>query len=283
MSIESLIRFGPAGIPIQCKGTSTLDGVRCCAELGLQAMEMQFVRGVRMKEEQAAEIKKAATELDMSLSSHAPYFINLCSNKEETIKNSFKYIYDAARMTYLAGGSITAIHPGYYQELSKEEAYKIAKKRFEEIAEKLKQEKIKCFLGAENVGKKSQFGGLEEVLRLANEIDLIKPVIDCSHLVARQDFPLKTELDYQKLFALLEKQLGDYVRHFHFQFQEVNYTDKGERNHLALGTNNEPPYKPLIKVLAENGYSGTIICESPKQEFDALKMQEEFYRLRKKL
>ncbi|MBS3067513.1 TIM barrel protein [Candidatus Micrarchaeota archaeon] len=271
-----LVRFGPAGIPMQCKGTSTLDGVQCCAELGLKAMEMSFVRGVRMRDEMAAEIKKTATKLDISLSSHAPYFINLCSSEEKTVKNSLRHIYEASRATFLAGGSITAIHPGFYQGKSKEDAYNLAKKRFQEVAQQLRQEKIKCYLGAENVGKKSQFGGFEEILKLANEIDMIKPVIDCSHLVARGDFPLKNENDYRKLFAILEKELGDYVRHFHFQFQEVEYSEKGERNHVALGTNNDPPYKPLMKVIAENSYAGTIISESPWPDVDAKIMQEEY-------
>ncbi len=277
-----LVRFGPAGIPMQCKGTSTLDGVQCCADLGLTAMEMSFVRGVRLRDEMAAEIKKAATKLDISLSSHAPYFINLCSSDEKIVKNSLRHIYEAARATFLAGGSITAIHPGFYQGRSKEDAYKIAKKRFKDAAQQLKQEKISCYLGAENVGKKSQFGGFDEVLKLATEIKAIKPVIDCSHLVARGDFPLKNEDDYRKLFTILEKELGDYVKHFHFQFQEVEYSEKGERNHVALGTNNEPPYKPLMKVIAEHAYAGTIISESPQPDIDAKKMQEEYDRLKKK-
>ena len=37
-----------------------------------------------------------------------------------------------------------------------------------------------------------------------------------------------------------------------------------------------------MKVLAENGYSGTIICESPNIEKDALKMQKEFEILSRK-
>ncbi|MFA5077796.1 MAG: deoxyribonuclease IV, partial [Candidatus Micrarchaeia archaeon] len=56
----------------------------------------------------------------------------------------------------------------------------------------------------------------------------------------------------------------------------INYSEKGELNHLPLGSNNEPPFRPLIKVIAENGYSGTIICESPKIEIDALLMQKEY-------
>jgi endonuclease IV len=33
-----------------------------------------------------------------------------------------------------------------------------------------------------------------------------------------------------------------------------------------------------MKVLAENGYSGTIICETPRLDIDALAMKSEFVR-----
>ncbi|MFA6530716.1 MAG: TIM barrel protein [Candidatus Micrarchaeia archaeon] len=278
--MQGEIRFGPAGIPIQCEG-STVEGVECCSKLGLTAMEMEFVRGVRMKEEQAKEVRKKAQELDISLSSHAPYYVNLCSLEEEKIANSKRNIFQSAQATEWAGGRITVFHPGYYQELSKEEAYKVAKKNLVEIGETLKSHKINVILGAETVGKKSQFGGFNECIKLSEELDFIQPVIDFSHLHARRDFNILSEEQYQQIFSTLEKHLGDYVRHFHSHFSEINYSDKGELNHLALGTNGEPPLTPLLNVLAENGYSGTIICETPKIELDSLKMKKEYENILK--
>ena len=280
---DKKIRFGPAGVPIQCEGTSTIEGVACCSKIGLDAMEMEFVRGVRLKDDQAKKIKKIAEEKDIVLSSHAPYFVNLCSKKEETKSNSKRHIYQAANATFLAGGRITVFHPGYYQDLNKEEAYTTAKKNLQEIQEKLDQNNIKCILGAETVGKRSQFGGLDEVIRLSKDLENLEPCIDFSHLVARGDFPLKEEQDYRKLFAYLEKELGDYVKHFHSHFQEVEYTDAGEKKHAVLGSTHEPPYKPFMKVLAENDYSGVIISESPQIDFDAIKMRDQYYENLKKL
>ncbi|MEK6982184.1 MAG: TIM barrel protein [Candidatus Micrarchaeota archaeon] len=280
--LDTKIRFGPAGVPTRSKGRSTLEGIECCAEIGLDAMEIEFVRGVKMGETLSANVKKLATKKEIKLSSHAPYYINLCSIKEETIENTKRNLFESAKATYLCGGRITVFHSGYYQELSKEDAYQIAKKRLNEINEQLKQNNIKCVLGAETVGKKSQFGGLDEVIRLSQELENVQPVIDFSHLVARADFPLKTEEDYSRLFSKLEKELPDYLKHFHSHFQEVNYSDKGELNHLILGTKDEPPYKPFIKVIKENGYSGVVICESPIIETDALKMKEYYDSLKGK-
>ncbi len=270
------IRFGPAGIPIQCEGKGTLEGVKCCSELGLAAMEMEFVQGVRMKEDTAAEIAKTAGPLDISLSSHAPYYVNLCTSDPLKLANTKRHIVTSARITSLAGGTITVFHPGFYQKLSPEEAYKAAKTNLKAIEEELKGLGVKIRLGAETVGKKGAFGGLKENIRLAQELDMVVPALDFAHLHARGDFRIRGEDDYRAIFALLEKELGDYVKRFHCHFSEINYSDKGERNHLVLGSNGEPPYKPFMKVLAESGYSGTVICETPKLDIDALTLQREF-------
>lgn len=275
------IRFGPAGIPIQCDGRSTLEGVKCCAQLGLRAMEMEFVQGVRLKEKDAEIIGKVAEEVDVCLSSHAPYFINFCSKEKIKVANSIRNLFQSAVITAAARGRITVFHPGFYQKQSPEEAYAAAKKNLLEAYEKIRSAKAgKVILGAETVGKKSAFGGFHEVVRLAAELDFVQPVLDFAHMHARRDFLIRNEEDYRRIFGILENELGDYVNHFHSHFSEIKYSDKGELSHLPLGTNNEPPIEPLLRVVAENGYSGAIICETPKLDMDAQKMQKIYERLR---
>ena len=274
--MEKRIRFGPAGIPLQGNAKSTLEGVRSCAELGLSAMEMEFVQGVRMKEESAAVVRQAATELDISLSSHAPYYVNLCTKDGQKLTNTRRHILSSARVTAAAGGNITVFHPGFYQGMTKEEAFSEARKNLRGIEEELKAQGLKIRLGAETVGKKSAFGGLEENIKLAQGLEMVEPAIDFAHLHARGDFRISSEDDYRRIFSLLETELGDYVKRFHCHFSEINYNDKGERNHYPLGTNNEPPFRPFMKMLAESGYRGTVICETPKMDFDAQTMKAEF-------
>ncbi|MFH1221584.1 MAG: TIM barrel protein [Candidatus Micrarchaeota archaeon] len=275
------VRFGPAGVPIQCDDTSTLSGVKCCAELQLDAMEMEFVQGVKLKEEDALEIGAVAKNLDISLSSHAPYFINFCS--EEKAEISCRNLLHAARITHAARGRITVFHPGFYQKQTPADAYATAKKQLTEAHEQIKAAgAADVILGAETVGKKTAFGGFEENVRLSQELGFVQPVLDFAHIHARGDVRLKSEEDYQHIFTVLEKQLGDYVQHFHAHFSEVSYSDKGEQYHLPLGTKNEPPLEPLLKVLAENGYGGTIICETPKIDFDAQLMKRMYEQQVKK-
>jgi deoxyribonuclease-4 len=279
MAGERGIRFGPAGIPIQCSGSSTLEGVRCCHGLGLGAMEMEFVRGVRLAERAAGEVAKAAEELDISISSHALYYVNFCSKDEAKMANSRRHLFESAKATHLSGGRITVFHPGFYQKLAPQEAYAIAKRELAGLVERLKQHGIKTVLGAETVGKKSAFGSIYENIKLAQELEQVEPVPDFAHLLARGDFPCRGADDYRRLLGMVERELPGWTKHMHCHFSEINYSDKGELNHLPLGTNNEPPWKALIEVLAENGYRGTIICETPKLDIDALAMQKRYQDL----
>jgi deoxyribonuclease-4 len=57
-----MITFGPAGIPLSCKGRTVRDGIIYTRNLELDAMEVQFVRGIRMTEEEAVKVRLTAQE-----------------------------------------------------------------------------------------------------------------------------------------------------------------------------------------------------------------------------
>jgi len=273
---KQLVRFASAGVPIRCEG-GNLEAVECSRKLGLGALELEFVRGVKMKEASARAVAASAAKNDVLISSHAPYYVNCCTQEREKVASTIRHIFSSAQVTEWCGGTITVFHPGYYQKLSKEDAFRAAKKVLLMIKVKMDAAKVKCVLGAETVGKKSAFGGLDEVIRLHEELGFVWPVLDFAHLLARGDFPCKTEEEYHKLFQTVEKRIPGYGKNFHSHFSSIEYTDKGERNHLPISAN-VPPYKPLMKMLAENGIAGRIVCESPRLEFDAIEMQKEYLK-----
>ncbi|MCW1309880.1 MAG: deoxyribonuclease IV, partial [Candidatus Nanoarchaeia archaeon] len=69
-----MIKLGPAGKPIGFKG-NFLDCTLYLKEIGLNAVEVQFVRQVWMNEKQAIEFGEKAKVNGISVSVHAPYFI----------------------------------------------------------------------------------------------------------------------------------------------------------------------------------------------------------------
>ncbi len=269
--------FGPAGIPIACQG-GTLDGVRTVAELKLGAMEVEFVRGVHMGPEPARAVGAEAKQLNVSLSCHAPYWINCCARTKEKLARSVRNIVDTVKAAHLLGARIIVFHPGYYMDRPASECAVLTKQTLTMALEQMHSLGInEVLLGPELMGKGSQFGSLDEIIALAADLPQTAPVIDFAHYHARGNGVIKNEDDYATIFNKLETALGKKaVTNFHAHFSEIEYTDKGERRHLELGTTNEPPVKPLLKLCAEQGYSGTIICETPLLEQDALRMQRIF-------
>lgn len=74
-----MIWIGTGGAPISSKSGSTLSGIERIHELGLNAMQVEFVHGVNMGLDLAKEVGKLAKKLKVQLSIHAPYYINLAS------------------------------------------------------------------------------------------------------------------------------------------------------------------------------------------------------------
>ena len=71
----SNIKFGPAGLGGVKEAIANLKKYK---RLGLEACEIAFTYGVYIKTQiEAEEIGKAAEKLEISLSIHAPYYINL--------------------------------------------------------------------------------------------------------------------------------------------------------------------------------------------------------------
>jgi deoxyribonuclease IV len=271
------MRFGPAGIPLAVEG-DTLEGLEYTAKIGLRAYEVEFVRGVHMGGEKARELGKRARELDVSLSCHGPYWINCAARDKLKIARSIHNIMDSARVMQAMGGGVVVFHPAFYMERDKNEVYKQVKATLEQVVEKVKSERLdKILLGLETSGKPTQFGTAEENSRLASELPQTIPVIDFAHLHAVKNGWIKGKEQYREIFEVVEHNFpGDYLKHFHSHYSNIEYTIKGERRHLEFSPFGEPPFQPLAELIVENGYGGTIICETPLLEQDALRLQEIF-------
>lgn len=269
----SKIFLGPAGIGIDCKGRSTPEGIRCAHDVGLNAFEVEFVRGVKMSAELAKQCGAVARELDMKLSVHAPYYINLASAEKEKITASMKRILDSVERGHWMGAEVVVFHPGYYGKRAKDEVFEMTKSACEEIIEKMKARGwTDVKLGLETTGKHSAFGTLDELVKLCKKIGTkyAVPVIDFAHMYARGG----GKIDYAQVLDTI-KPLK--LKHLHSHFSNINYSDAGELNHLVL--NGAPAFKPLAKEILKRKLDITIISESPILERDSLKMKGVFEKL----
>jgi deoxyribonuclease-4 len=264
------IYLGPAGIPTVSKGGSTLDGIKTVKDLGLNSMEIEFVRGVKMGNDLAKQAGKLAKDLNISLSIHAPYFINLCNPAKS--EESEKRILQSCERAFYLGAKTVVFHPGYYGGLAKEKAYQLVKKSCSFMASYIKNKGWDVFLGLETTGKVSQFGTLDENIRISQEVKGCVPVVDWSHIFARN----VGKINYREVIQKLED-LG--FDHYHTHFSGIEYTIRGERNHMIID-HNKPPFKPLAEALLKSKLKSiTIISESPILEQDSLKMKKIFESL----
>ena len=279
-----MIRFGPAGIPIGTPGKAgTAEGIAYCREIGLGAMEVEFVHGVKMGEPAARACGEAARKSDVLLSCHAPYYINCCAKEDLKLDGSVRHIVSTAQAAFWLGATPIVIHPGFYMGRPAAECRKMVISTFQRCLDNMETRKIiGVQLGAELTGKKSAYGSLDEIIDLSHEFGSkqVVPVIDFAHYHAREA-RLKTQEDYARVLEQVEKRLGsDATKNFHCHFSGIEIIEAGEKNHLPIAVNS-PPFEPLARAWVENGWEGKAICESPLIERDALEMQKTYKKLQK--
>jgi deoxyribonuclease-4 len=250
------IRIGPAGT-----GGSSLEALQELKELGLDAVEIEFVRGVKMSNELAKKIGQENKKTKLVLSVHAPYYINLASEDKAKIDASKKRILDSCERGHHMGAKCIVFHAAYYGKLSPEECFQIVKKAVLDMQTVIKKKGWDVVLCPETTGKRSQFGDVDELLRLSRETGC-GICIDFAHLEARYN----KEYDYREV---VKKVKG--VKHLTAHFSGIEYTAKGERRHIPTDFKKA---KKLLDALKKEGLSITVICESPDTWGDALKMKE---------
>jgi len=268
------IFLGPAGIPTVAEDRTTEGGIKKVSELGLNCIEIEFVRNVYLNQKKAEEVGKLAKELNIQLTVHAPYFINLLSDKKSTIEASKKRILESLDRAERMGAKAVVVHAAYYGNLSKEEAFEKMKSVTEEIFDEMKKIGInKTLLAYETMAKESQFADLDELLKLMKEMKSkqLSICVDFAHLYARNN----GKIDYPNILEKL-KDFDHVYSHFSNMKYNVN-TKKFVDVHVPM--NSHPPFEPLAEEILKRKMNITIISESPVLEQDSLKMLQIFKKL----
>lgn len=273
------IKFGTAGVPFSSKESSTEAGIIRVRELGMEAMEVEFVQGVRMKEEKAHRTGAVAERERIALSCHAPYYINLNSAEADKVTASKSRILQTARIGKILGAKSIIFHPAFYGGDTSDTVLAKVVTELLEVREELDKEGNDVILRPETTGKPSQFGDLKETIAIAREVPGVLPCIDFSHLHARINGENNSYDEFCRILELTAEGLGDqWTKSAHFHISGIEYGPKGEKRHLVLQAA-DLRYKEILKALLSFGIKGTVICESPNLEEDALILQETYRAL----
>ncbi len=262
-----MIRIGPAGIPLSCKGRTNKDGLVYIQEvLDLNAMELQFVRGLYVMEDEEAEFMKQFSEdFDIELNVHAPYYINLAGTSEEVDSSIEKIMYSAGLADKM-GAKVVVVHPGFYGEESSKKTKKKIIKNVKKITSMFKKENIKTQLGIETMGKQKVFGSLDEIIDICSSVKGVIPVIGLGHIHARNNGSLKKREDFEAIFEKVEPlKLDKYLIHL----TGTLYENGNEYYHIPI-KKGDMPINPLIEIILDNEMDVTFISESPLVEHDAV-------------
>lgn len=239
------IRIGPSGLG---SAVNSEESIKEFKKLGFGNCEVDFTYRDYLNKEQAEKIGKIAKENNIKLSVHSSYFVNLNSEDKQKVHATMNRILKSCEIGHYLGAKSIVFHPGYYgKSKDKEEAYQNIKKRILEIMETIKEKKWNVKLCPETMGKINVFGSIEEISRLAKETGC-SFCIDFAHVLARDK-----KVNYEKIKELFPQS------EWHCHFSGIQYTEKGERNHINL---KKEQWKELFENLPKDK-DIVIVCESP--------------------
>ena len=269
-------RFGTVGAPIStpAKPGGSVGAIIRLAELGLSALELGWVQAVRVTEATCAAIRVEAQKQNITLSVHAPYFINLNASDEEWPK-SRKRLMDAAYYGNLAGATDIIFHPGSYFGANPADVLAVAIPRLAGCVDELRAAGNPVILRPETMGKSAMLGSLEDTLEMSRHIQGVLPCLDFAHLHARAgDGSVNSYDEFAHILQVYAQSLGESaLQSLHIHLSGIEYTTKGEKNHLPI-RESDFQITGLFKALRAHHCGGRILCESPVMEEDALYMKE---------
>jgi deoxyribonuclease IV len=270
------LNFGTAGIPLSTPNRSTLNGIRQVKKLGLDAMELEFVRSVNITEEKAPLVKKISRDSNVILTCHGQYYVNMNAKDPAKLKASIQRVLLASNRAWQCGAWSICFHMAYYMGDRESVAYEKTKEQVKTVVRELKNTGNEIWLRAETGGKVTQFADIEDLIRLSQEVEQVLPCIDWAHHCSRSNGKVNSYEEFKNILVQIESGLGtEAIRNMHMHIEGIEWSEKGERNHLKF-EDSKFKYQDALRAVKDFNVKGVMICESPNIEEDAI-IAREFY------
>lgn len=276
-----MIKFGPSGndkLYYEQGNKTTLGAGRWVSGLGLNAYEYSFGRGIKLSEEKAKVLGEEFAKYGVSVSVHAPYFINFANPDDEMAEKSYNYVINSCKIVKALGGNRVVVHTATNGKLEREDALQLCKKRLKVLEQKLIEQNLNdCLICLETMGKYSQIGNYEEIIDLCLVGNIYIPTFDFGHINCTMQGGLKTTADFEKILNYAIDKLGfEKIKNVHIHFSKIEYTSKGEVKHLTLEDSvYGPEFQPLARAIKNLKLEPVIICESSEiMAQDAVKLKK---------
>ena len=268
--------FLTAGMPLKAGNKGYKKGFEIHNEMGLDGLELEFVHGVRISDKSKDEVANAIKNDNKIITAHAPFYVNLNAREEDKVEASVQRIIETAMTANELGGYSITYHAGFYLNQDADIVYDKIKAQTKIITDSLAKVDNKIWIRPETTGKATQWGDLDEIIRLSKEFETVLPCVDFSHLHARYNGFWNTYDEFALIFEKIGNELGQVaLDNFHAHIAGIEYSVKGEKKHLNL-EESDFNYKDLLKAFKDFNIKGAVVCESPNIEDDA-KLLKDFY------
>ena len=224
--------------------------------------------GIARSYPELRQLKTMADELDVALSIHTPYYMDLVGEGELSFK-SMDSIKWGGLMANELGATVVVTHMGLYGDVSPKTAQKHIKDRIQTLAKWYRKQGIDVPIGLELSGRQEIFGALPEVIKTCREVDGTVPVVNFSHYHARESGLLREPKDFDKLL----EQVEDYVDGpVYTHFSGVEHEGGNEKRFTSI-KKGDLRFEPLAEAIVDRNQPITIISGSPLLEHDAMYMK----------
>ena len=263
-----MMKFGPAG---NCKTfydagyKRTLEAPKWLSENGLDAYEYSFGKGFTLPDNTASLIADEMKKYNISISVHAPYYINFATPTEEMAEKSYGYVLESLRKLRILGGNRLVVHPASQGKMTRQEAVELCKERLTILRDKIIEAGFgDMYICLETMGKSAQIGTYEEILDFCTIYDKFIPTFDFGHINALTQGTLKTADDFRKIIDRSIDVIGlERTKMAHVHFSKIEYSSKGEVKHLTMEDEvYGPEFEPFAMIAKEYDLNCVVICES---------------------
>jgi deoxyribonuclease-4 len=241
--------------------------VELLLDRGYTACEIDFEGGFWMKDEWvwARRFGELAAQHEIALSIHAPIaaILGHLPGDEQKRKRAFGMLDHTAGVAVACGAPLVVVHPGYLLGRAREAALEAVAEDLSALRERLEAKDRAVSFGIEVMGRVREIGSLDDVLRLAEGLDWVRPVVDFAHLHAVTDGGF-TDVDAFADVLVRADSVLEPGAPFHVHFSDIAYANRNETKHLPYGEGTLRA-EPLRDALARFDRPATVISESPDE------------------
>ena len=213
-----------------------------------------------------------ARELDVDISMHAPYYMDML-NGGEMAEKSINHLRWSLLIGRAMGARRIITHTGFYTK-KKSESLKKAFDIYAEIAKEFSHEKGYPYIGIEASGKKDLFGTQKELFYLAERITDIEPILNFPHIHSINNGSLIDAKNFEDVMNSFAKYAKSDL---YTEFGGVEYENGNELKITAI-KHGDLKFETLAEVISSSDRDINIISMSPLLEHDAQYMELMYWR-----